>query len=73
MASNSDSLSVELAQGRGEHLSSLASIMGVANEDKQSFFNLLQANSEKIITSDDMLASIDSTLLVDEKLSRYVR
>lgn len=73
LASNSDSLSVEMAQGGGEHLTSLAAIMGISNEDRQSFFNVLQANSDSIISSADMLASIDSTLLIDEKLSRYVR
>jgi len=73
LASNSDSLSVEMAQGSGEHLTSLAAIMGIPSEEQQSFFDVLQANSESIISSDDMMASIDSTLLVDEKLSRYVR
>lgn len=39
---NFDALSAEMAQGQGEHLASLASLMGVAPEHQAAFFAMTQ-------------------------------
>ena len=41
-AINLDNLSQEMAQGKGEHLASLATLMGVPNEQHAAFFALTQ-------------------------------
>ena len=62
-AVNLDSLSQEMAQGQGEHLTSLAVLMGVPTEHQPAFFTMTQENytslfpSEKT-TSTDMLATL---------------
>jgi len=72
-AKNEDNLSIEIARGEGEHLTSLASIMGIHSQDQSVFFTTLQGNFETIITANDMLASIDSTMLDTPQLEKYVR
>ena len=41
-ASNYENLSQEMAQGQGEHLASLATLMGVPAEDQPAFFAMAQ-------------------------------
>jgi DUF3015 family protein len=41
-ATSFDSLSQEMAQGGGEHLASLATLLGVAEKDQPAFFALVQ-------------------------------
>ena len=70
---NEDNLTIEMAQGEGSHLQSFASIMGVDNKDRDLFFDTLQTNYEMIVTSDNVLASIDTTLMVHPTLNKYVQ
>ncbi|MGH7232775.1 MAG: DUF3015 domain-containing protein [Nitrospiraceae bacterium] len=50
-ASNYDSLSQEMAQGGGEHLASLATLMGVPAEQQSEFFSLTQDKYTTLIQS----------------------
>ena len=43
-ALNFDNLSQEMAQGQGEHLTSLATLMGIPKEQHQEFFAMTQEN-----------------------------
>lgn len=46
---NFDALSAEMAQGQGEHLASLASLMGVASEHQAAFFALTQERYTSLV------------------------
>lgn len=59
-AANLESLSHEMAQGQGEHLASLASLMGVPAEQKADFFAMAQEGYASFATAGDP----SSTLLV---------
>jgi hypothetical protein len=50
-AANYDSLSQEMARGRGEHLASLAELMGVPEESRPAFFALAQAQYATLVES----------------------
>ena len=39
---NSDALAQEMAQGRGEHLASLATLLGVPHQQHAAFFTIAQ-------------------------------
>lgn len=55
VASNMDALSQEAAQGRGEHLDTLAELLNIA--DKESFKLALQQNYNKIYANKDAQSS----------------
>jgi Protein of unknown function (DUF3015) len=50
-AANYDSLSQEMARGRGEHLASLAELMGIPDESRPAFYALAQARYVALIES----------------------
>jgi Protein of unknown function (DUF3015) len=52
-AVNYDNLSQEMAQGGGEHLTSLAELMGISEEQRSDFFALAQARFASLIQSGD--------------------
>jgi hypothetical protein len=52
-AVNYDNLSQEMAQGGGEHLTSLAELMGISEEQRSEFFALAQARFASLIQSGD--------------------
>ena len=57
MASRSfESLAQEMAQGRGEHLASLASLLGVPEEAQPEFFALVQEKYTVLVGPDDTTA-----------------
>lgn len=72
-AKNENDLTIEMAQGNGSHLHSFASMMGINEQDKDVFFSALQDNYETIVTSDNVLASIDQTMLQHPSLSKYIQ
>lgn len=51
VSSNMDALSQEIAQGKGEHLDTLAELLNIA--DKEAFGLALQANYNKLYTNHD--------------------
>jgi hypothetical protein len=57
MASRSfESLAEEMAQGRGEHLASLAALLGVPEEAQPEFFALVQEKYTILVGADDTTA-----------------
>ena len=52
-AANYDNLSQEMARGGGEHLASLASLMGVPEENRPEFFAMAQGQYGHLIASGD--------------------
>ena len=71
-AQNEDNITIEMAQGEGAHLQSFASVIGIENSDQDMFFSTLQNNYENIVSSDNVLASIDTTMMEHPTLSKYV-
>jgi len=59
VAENMDTLAMDIAQGQGESLTTLATLMKV--EDKAAFAANLQANFDKIYTSD----AVSSATVID--------
>jgi hypothetical protein len=51
-----ESLAQEMAQGRGEHLASLATLLGVPEEAQPEFFALVQEKYAILVGSDDTTA-----------------
>ena len=83
-----ENLAQEMAQGQGEHLASLATLLGVPEEDQQEFFALVQAKYSILVGSDDttavtMLQALQSAMaerpalakvsFVNEDLQKEVR
>lgn len=52
-AANYDSLSQEMARGGGEHLASLAELMGIPDESRPEFFALAQVQYVSLVQSGD--------------------
>lgn len=78
VAMNMDNLTVDMAQGQGDYLNSLASMMGIEEQDKNSFYNLTQDNYEKIVGENQtqatqVLASLEQVMLEDEYLAKYIQ
>ena len=76
VAQNIDNLSVDMAQGQGDYLASLAKIMGIEGQDKDVFYRLTQEQYSNIIntnTAHEMLAQIDSAMVSDGSLAKYIQ
>jgi len=74
--SNMDKLARDMSVGQGESLETMAELMGIAEEDKASFFAVSQQNFDKIfpsenVTAEQVLASMNEVMAKDEKLARY--
>jgi hypothetical protein len=52
-AANYDTLSQEMARGGGEHLASLAELMGIPEEQRAEFFTLAQVRYASLVQSGD--------------------
>ncbi len=48
-----DRLKQEMAQGQGEHLASLATLLGVPAENQPEFFSMLQERYSQLVQSED--------------------
>ena len=57
VASNADSLARDMALGEGETLTNLASLMGVAEQDRAAFYQLTQQHFTTIFSSEDVTAA----------------
>ena len=76
-STNLDQLSTEMAAGEGEALTALASLYGIAEQDRAAFYGMTKANYGTIIGSDnvtagDVIASLHTLMAADARLSRYV-
>ena len=62
-----ESLKQEMAQGQGEHLTALATLLGIPSEDQPVFFSLVQEKYASLVQSEDttplvMLQAIQETM-----------
>ena len=75
VATNMDNLSRDMAQGSGPHLEVLASMMGIADVDKPSFFEMTQDEFANLdFSADDrMVAGLNSAMLERPELAKYIR
>jgi len=78
IASNMDTLSQEIAQGHGNYLTTLASIMGINKTDQVIFAASLQNEFGALFPSSsssttDVVAAIDKAMLKETVLAKYVR
>lgn len=48
-----ESLKQEMAQGQGEHLAALATLLGIPSEDQPVFFSLVQEKYASLVQSED--------------------
>jgi hypothetical protein len=53
---NSDALAQEMAQGRGEHLASLATLLGVPRQEHTTFFAMAQERYAGLTNTSDLSA-----------------
>ncbi|MEZ4599497.1 MAG: DUF3015 family protein [Syntrophotaleaceae bacterium] len=64
---NLDRLREDMARGSGEHLASLAHLMGISEEHRQDFFELTKASYPELfraepVRAEDLLAGLNSEL-----------
>ena len=72
---NLENLSQDMAQGHGEHLASLATLLGVPAEQQPAFFAMTQANYTNLIRSGEttaaaMLVALNQTMAVHPALAK---
>jgi hypothetical protein len=70
-----DSLIQEMAQGQGEHLASLATLLGVPQKDQPAFFALVQEKYEILIESNEatpltMLQALQAAMAENPALAK---
>ena len=53
---NADALAQEMAQGRGEHLASMATLLGVPDQQHEAFFSMAQARYAALSQAGDVSA-----------------
>ena len=75
--SNLDKVAYDMSRGHGEVLESLASLMGIAEQDKTSFFNAAKANFDRIFSTAEVSRAqvVDALVVVmqeDGNLAKYV-
>jgi hypothetical protein len=73
---NAEALARDMAVGQGESLNVLATLMGVADQDKQAFFTTTKANFSTIYaaenqTTGQVIAALNQVLAQDSKLKTY--
>lgn len=54
---NTDALAQEMAQGRGEHLASMATLLGVPQQNHDAFFGMAQARYASLAQAGDLSAN----------------
>lgn len=74
--SNMERVARDMSTGEGEALDTLATLMGVEQADKATFFKVSQANFTSIysrddVTSSEVIASLKNVMLKDIKLAKY--
>lgn len=72
---NFENLSQEMAQGHGEHLASLATLMGIPSERQSEFFSLAQARYLTLIqdretSPNDMLTALQGAMVGQSRLAK---
>lgn len=75
--SNMDALAQDMSVGHGESIATLADLMGIADEDKGTFFSVSKDNFSSIfssadITAEQMLGNLQGVMAEDAALAPYV-
>ena len=79
VASNMDTLAEEAAKGQGNHLASLAELIGIqSQQEREVFYTLTQANYDKVFVKSNsnatqILAALDDSMKTDAVLAKYVK
>ncbi len=76
MAANIDKVSHDMAIGKGESLETIANLMGIAAQDKATFYKTTRENFDSIFASEnstvgEVLASLDSVMAKNATLAAY--
>lgn len=76
MTANIDKVAHDMAVGKGESLNTLASLMGMSNEDKAVFSQMVKKNFSAIFpttntTSEQALQSMSGLMSKDARLAQY--
>jgi len=76
VASNFDNIARDAAQGGGEHLESLASLMSITDQDADLFFQFTQERYDALFGQpvedhEAWLIELDTALKADPTLSQY--
>ena len=74
---NMEKVAKDMSTGQGESLDTLASLMGIEEQDKVKFFEVTHDNFSTIFPSDsassvEVMASIEEVMVSDATLSKYV-
>ena len=77
VAATFDGLTAEMAQGEGEHLASLATMMGVPVEQHQQFFALAQERYQELVRAGDtspaaMIKALSDAMVGQHMLAQVV-
>lgn len=75
-AANLDQLAADMAAGQGESLEAFATIYGIEGSDREAFFAMTKTHYGQIFATDratatDVVASVQSLMKADARLSRY--
>lgn len=75
--SNMERVARDMSTGHGEAMDTLATLMGIQDADKGTFFKVSQENfteifSHKDVTSSEVVASLNTVMSEDSTLSKYV-
>jgi hypothetical protein len=75
---NLNNLRQEMAQGHGEYLASLATLIGIPNAEHPQFFALTQQAYGAIFASEattpqEMLVSLNTAMAADQEMAQYQR
>ena len=70
---NFERVKIDMAVGGGEHLASLATLLGVSHSHQEEFFSLTKENFSNLYSSDEttaeeLLAKLDSELSANPRL-----
>jgi len=76
VAMNLDDLAKDVARGAGDHLTSMATLMGIEKTDQEIFFQLTQSRYEHIFSSpavnyEEVLTALNDAVLADARLVQY--
>lgn len=73
---NIDRLASDMAQGQGESLETLATLLGVSDADKPALFALTKAHFGNLfpseqVTAGEMLGTLSTLMATDAQLAKY--
>lgn len=72
---NADALAQEMAQGRGEHLASLATLLGVPDQQHEAFFSMAQGRYATLTEANDlspasMVKAMNDAIAADPSMAK---